>query len=163
MSKNEYQTKCDETTTSCVDVLEEGKLPPSGIFPSTSEHEYMSFLENDPCHVKVTATSDAIEIEAMPMVESNSVEDLEKTLHQLLELKQLPGKWSLDLAAIKTFNLRFMDLLLTIGRHLHLRGGALTITGFRVPAALAMFSEPFKKRCQDHHITWITCNENSPN
>jgi len=162
MCDNDAQTPRDQIATANENVLEEGGSYPTAMLEPVSARECTSFFGVAPHHVRVTAAGlGAIDIQVMPTVETSCAENLIHTLHQLLELTPLGWNWSLDLAAVKTFNLRFMDSLLTIGHHLHLVGGALTIKRFRVPASLAVFWEVFQRQCMEHNITLVMCDLDS--
>jgi hypothetical protein len=63
----------------------------------------------------------------------------------------------LNVEAVTSINLRFMDCLLVAGIGLRQAGGTLTLTGFRIPAELALFSKMFEARCKEHHINWVPC------
>lgn len=129
---------------------------------ATGTSAWASFLGINAEHVSVSASLGSLDIHVMPITGHTCVEDAVYALHRLLEVTPPRWNWSLDLAAVKTFDLRFMDSLLTIGRELDLRGGALTIKEFRIPDMFGVFSELFKCRCDEYHITWVKPDDCRP-
>jgi hypothetical protein len=119
---------------------------------------WASFSGIDPRQAYAIATDGEIHIFAMSA--TKDTEALRDSLFRLLDLTPLGWNWSLNLEAIETFSLPFMNLLLTFGHHLDLRGGRLTVTGFRVPGNWAAFSDLFQRRCFEHDITWVRCDDN---
>ena len=147
-------TLLNPTADSDENAIEGCGSDPTDVLQSAFGPEWTSSLDANPRHVQVTAAPGTIDIQATATGEDGS-EGLTHTLHQLLEQTPLGWNWSLDLATVKTFSLRFMDSLLSIGRHLQRRGGALAITGFLIPPDLEIFLDVFQTRCIEHHITLV--------
>lgn len=130
----------------------------AALLESSSARECTSFLGMDPRHVRVVAVLGAFDIQVMPECQCLGAEHVQHVLRELLERTPLRWNWSLDLWAVRSFDLYFLDLLFAIGHTLHMRGGTLTIRHFQIAEHLTAFSEMFKARCAECHIVLILFN-----
>lgn len=151
MDSSSYQTRSERTR------VPEGIDLSAAVGDTACADDWASLHGIDPCQVRATAKPGEIQIFALPCGESTGA--LIDTLFRLKDLTPPGWNWLLNLEATETADLRVMDSLLSIGRHLRADGGALTIKGLRFSANLAPFPELFKSKCRERSIDLVMCSD----
>jgi len=133
-----------------------GSLPYDPVFNGLQiPEDCTSFLGLDPSQMRIHARPGTLDIQITSSNGTSNNSELVNALHYLLEETPVKWNWLLNLTALRTFDLLFIDTLIAVGKYLHRQSGYLIIKGLRESTIPAAFLDLFQQRCQEVNIEVI--------